>query len=133
MDTTLNYKPVYIEMTDDSPHIFLDAENSVFKIEGPSYPEDAHDVYKVVLEWISKVNDPLKSKLNCDFNFKILSSASHKMIYEILIGLESLHKKSNNVVINWYYQEFDEDMYETGEDYADTIDIPFKLFPLESL
>ena len=131
MDTTFNYKPVDIEMTDESPHIFLDAENSIFKIEGPSYPEDSYDVYSVVIDWIRKLDGNLKSKLNCDFNFKVLSSASHKMIYEIFIGLENLHKKSNNVVVNWYYLKFDEDMFEIGEDFSDTVDVPFKFFPLD--
>ena len=131
MDTTSNYKPVNIEITEDSPLIILDLENFLFKIEGPSYPEDAYAVYNAVIEWISKLDGSLKSKLYCVFNFKVLSSASHKMIYEILIGLESLHKKSNNVIINWNYLKFDEDMYEVGEDFSDIVDIPFKLIPLE--
>jgi len=131
MDMSFNYKPVSIEMTDDSPSIFLDAENLIFKIEGPSYPEDSYDVYNVVIDWIRKLNGNLNSELKCDFNFKVLSSASHKMIYEIFIGLENLHKMSNNVVVNWYYLKFDEDMFEIGEDFADAVDLPFKFFLLD--
>ncbi len=133
MNVTLDNKSVHIEMTDDSPRIVLDTNEGIFKIEGPSYPEDAYELYKYVIQWIDD-NQDLKTALNFDFNFnfKVLSSASHKMIYEILLKLEDLHRKTNNVIINWYYLNFDEDMHEVGEDFADTIDIPFKFFPLES-
>ncbi|RLD81177.1 MAG: hypothetical protein DRJ10_06485 [Bacteroidetes bacterium] len=131
METTINYKPVHIEMTDDSPQITLDADKFVFKIEGASYPENSYDVYNVVLDWIRKLDGDVKSKLNCDFNFSVLSSASHKMIYEIITLLDGLHKKSNNVTVNWHYQTSDEDLFEIGEDFSDIVDVPFKFYSLE--
>lgn len=132
MDSTLNYEAVHIEMTEDTPLIILNMDENILKIEGPSYPEDAYGLYERVIEWVTKLKKHTISELNCNFNFKVLSSASHKMIYEILIELESLHKISNSVTINWYFLNFDEDMHETGEDFAETIDLPFKFFPLES-
>ena len=132
MSDIIDYKAIKIEMTDDSPKVILDEGGSIFKIEGSSYPEDAFEFYKQVINWVSKIKINKKTILNCDFNFNILSSASHKMIYAILLELENLNKKSKNVIINWYYLNFDEDMYEVGEGFSDNINIPFKFFPIQT-
>ena len=41
--------------------------------------------------------------------------------------LEAIHKTGKEVVINWYYEEDDEDMLEAGEDYQAIIKVPFKM------
>ncbi len=47
--------------------------------------------------------------------------------------LETVYKKNGEkgVVINWYYEEDDEDMLEAGEDYQSILKIPFKMIELE--
>jgi hypothetical protein len=45
--------------------------------------------------------------------------------------LESIHKGGKEVVINWYYEEDDEDMLEAGEDYQAIIKVPFKMIEIE--
>jgi len=119
-------KFVNINMRIDAPKILLDADNSVFLIEGPSYPEDPFELYGIVIEWINH-NRHITKLLNCEFKFKVLNSASRKMIVEILFLLEKIAKKNNNIVVKWYYDEYDEDMKEAGEDLSDTIEIPFEL------
>ena len=47
---------------------------------------------------------------------------------DVFKKLESIHKGgSSEVVINWHYEEDDEDMLEAGEDYQAIINIPFKM------
>ena len=48
-------------------------------------------------------------------------SQSHKVI----------EKSGKDVTVNWYYEEFDEDMREVGEDYSDVINLPFLYFEIE--
>jgi hypothetical protein len=40
---------------------------------------------------------------------------------------------SNKVVINWYYEQDDEDMLEAGEDYEAIINVPFKMIEVEEM
>ena len=47
--------------------------------------------------------------------------------------IERIHKAGNNVVINWYYEEDDEDMLEAGEDYEDIIKLPFNMVECEDI
>ena len=121
---------VEIKQTEDSPKIFLDEDNSSFLIEGPSFPEDAFVVYTPVLNWIKKVTSKFDNELKCEFKFKVVSSASHKMLYEILTELEKMYNKVTNIRIHWYYEELDEDMQEIGEDFSETLNIPFEFFKL---
>jgi hypothetical protein len=41
-----------------------------------------------------------------------------------------LKKNKADVVINWYYEEDDEDMLEAGEDYESIIKVPFKMIQI---
>jgi len=123
-------RPLNIEETIDSPKILLDAENSTFLIDGPSYPEDAYDVYDNVLDWVKQKDYPLNGELICHFKFKVLSSASRKMVYEILLELEKIHLANGGILIHWHFEKFDEDMLEVGEDFSEIVNIPFKLLPI---
>ncbi|MBO7596417.1 MAG: SiaC family regulatory phosphoprotein [Bacteroidales bacterium] len=47
--------------------------------------------------------------------------------------MENLHNKSvAEVVINWYYEEDDEDMLEAGEDYQSILKLPFKMVEIST-
>lgn len=119
-----------IEAADDIPEINLDAQNLVFRISGTSTPENAVEFYAPVIDWIEENKTNLKDKLLCEFNFKYLSSSSHKMIYEILSRLEEIIQKGNEVEVIWKYKEIDEDMFEVGQDFDSLLKIPFKFIIL---
>ena len=121
-------KIIHIEETEDSPEIILDAENFLLKISGPSFPEDAYETYQPIMRWLTAVKESIV-KLTCEFDFTILSSASNKLLFEVLLKLEDLYQNGKDVVIFWYHDDFDEDMQEEGESFAQTVHIPFKFMP----
>ena len=56
------------------------------------------------------------------------NTSSSKCILDVFKKLENLHNKSvAEVIINWYYEEDDEDMLEAGEDYQSILKLPFKM------
>ncbi len=117
---------VIVEATDDAPRIILDGKNYVVDITGPSYPEDAYQTYYIVLDWLEKLKINKTKQFSCNFNFTILSSASHKMVFEILIILEKIKIATNiNISVFWKTDELDEDMQEIGEDFQDSLDLNF--------
>jgi hypothetical protein len=120
---------VILEKSIDSPKIVLDEENSVFLIEGSSYMADAYKAYKVVLDWINEHFIQCKNQLICEFKFNMLSSASRKMIYEILSAINQNSTGNKDIQIHWYYANYDDDMKEIGEVYAEQIELPFSFFP----
>jgi hypothetical protein len=116
---------IVIDETEDSPEIILDMENGLLKISGPSFPEDAYETFQPVLRWIDAVSSTLM-KLTCEFEFSILSSASNKLLFEILLKLEDMYQNNKDVIIFWYHDDFDEDMQEEGESFAQAVHVPFK-------
>jgi hypothetical protein len=123
--------PIHIEMSKDSPKINLDEQNSIFLIEGSSYMPDAYKTYKVVMDWIDENLSQIKNLLICEFKFNMLSSASRKMVYEILSALNQGCSARNNVLVHWYYADYDEDMKDIGEIYEGQLNLPFSYFPVQ--
>jgi hypothetical protein len=43
-----------------------------------------------------------------------------------------VESSGNEAVVNWFYEEDDEDMLEAGEDYDEIIELPFRLIATEA-
>ena len=48
-----------------------------------------------------------------------------KRILFIFYKLNELIKKNRSVVVNWYYVEDEDEMFEVGQDFAFMVNIPF--------
>jgi hypothetical protein len=103
-----------IEATRKTPGIFFDVSNGIFEISGRSIPENSYEFYKPVVDWLNDyISAPLgKTVLKVSLDY--FNTSSSKVIY----------KANNEVLIEWYYEEDDEDMQESGEDYASIIKVP---------
>jgi hypothetical protein len=66
-----------------------------------------------------------------NIQLEYFNTSSSKCILDVFKKLEKINTNSNKVVINWYYEEDDEDMLEAGEDYEAIINIPFKMIEVE--
>jgi len=116
----------FIEEGEDSPGILMDLDKKQIIIEGPSFPEDAVEVYRPILKWLGD-NETAIDSLECLFDYTILSSASNKMVFEILVRLEDLFLKKKNIVVKWYYSSFDEDMLDEGKGFKENLKVPFEI------
>ena len=120
---------VYKNGSSDTPKIVLDADKSIFLMEGPFYPENPFEIFDCVTTWLNSNEEVINKGLICNFKFKVLSSISKKLVYEILQGLEKANENIGKIVIHWQYEEYDEDILEVGEVFSDMVKIPFKIFP----
>ncbi|HBH49815.1 MAG TPA: nuclear pore complex subunit [Bacteroidales bacterium] len=118
--------PLIIEGKDDTPEIKFDKENAIFEISGRSLPEDVVSFYTPVYNWLQEYlkapNDETSVKMKIDY----FNSASHKAINEILELFAELEKIGKKVTIYWHYLVDDEDMYESGMDFADLTHLNFE-------
>lgn len=117
---------IIYEGSEDCPAILMDLDNKRLVIEGASFPEDAVEVYRPVIKWLSE-NETKLDMLECVFDYSILSSASNKMVFELFVKLESFHLKGKEISVKWYYASYDEDMYDEGKGFKDTLKINFQL------
>lgn len=116
---------------DDTPNVILDSEKNEFIISGKSLPEDTGSFFKPILQWLNQyAQNPAPQT---DFNFKLIyfNTATSKSIVDLLIVLENIHKSGNNVLVKWHYPDDDEDIQDSGEEFANIIEIPFEHIPYE--
>lgn len=119
-------KPLKIEGKQDIPFVELDDQKGKFEISGRSFPEDAVEFYKPVMDWISLYSEGVEGRTVFDFKMDYISTASSKAILDVMFLLESLSKKGKEVVIRWFYFADDEDMEESGLEYEEIVNVKFE-------
>lgn len=108
-------KPLYIDPTEKTPLILLDAETGKFELIGVSIPHDGKEFYQSTLDWLrSYVIKPLP-ETEFTFNLDYFNISSSKMVLFILYKLKEIQDKGLNVKVKWFYN--DEDLFEAGQDY----------------
>lgn len=119
-----------IEGTNKTPQVKLDPETGVIEIKGRSIPENSIEFYRPIVEWLDEYAKKPNNKTTVNVQLEYFNTSSSKCILDIFKKLESLKKNRSEVVINWYYEEDDEDMLESGEDYESIIRVPFKMIEI---
>lgn len=122
---------IQIEGTPKTPVVNFDYEKGLIEIKGRSIPENSIEFYKQMVDWLeSYAVKPQKSTV-VNIQLEYFNTSSSKCILDVFKKLEAIYKQDNDVVINWYYEEDDEDMLEAGEDYQSIIRVPFKMIEIE--
>jgi hypothetical protein len=120
-----------IEGTPKTPTVNLDPNSGKVEIKGRSIPENSIEFYKPIVDWLDSYAASPKSLTEVNIQLEYFNTSSSKCILDVFKKLEGIHKAGNDVVINWFYEEDDEDMLEAGEDYQSIIKIPFKMVETE--
>lgn len=118
------------EGTNDLPSITLDKRTRTFEIAGTSFPEDARQFYKPVIQWIDDYMENPAEELDLVFKLTYYNTSSSKIIHSIFEKFEYLYDQGYTIRIKWHYEIDDEDMYEAGLGYKDRISIPFELIEM---
>jgi hypothetical protein len=123
-------KPLTIDGSPKTPYINFDVEKGMLEVKGRSIPENSIEFYKPLIDWLDEyASSPLKlTTVNVQLEY--FNTSSSKCILDVFKKLEVIHSAKNEVVINWYYEEDDEDMLEAGEDYESIIRVPFKMIEI---
>lgn len=126
----MELEPINIEGTPKTPSVKFDAEQGVIEIKGRSIPENSIEFYKPLVDWLEKyaINPLDKTYVNVQLEY--FNTSSSKCILDVFKKLEVIHKTNKEVIVNWYYEEDDEDMLEAGEDYESIIRVPFKMIEI---
>ncbi len=115
-----------IEATLDTPKVFLDPNSPRFEISGKSFPADVTYFYQPVMSWIERYSKTPNVKTVFDVKLDYFNTASSKVLLDILYKLEEIHGSGKPVTVRWYYPDDDEDMEETGIEFARILKLPFE-------
>ncbi len=119
-----------IEGSPKTPNVTMNPETGMIEIKGRSIPENSIEFYKPVVDWLDEYAKSPASKTLVNVQLEYFNTSSSKCILDVFKKLEVIKKNGNDIVINWYYEEDDEDMLEAGEDYESIIKVPFKMIQI---
>lgn len=107
---------IYRDPSSSLPLIDFMPEGNL-KIEGRSIPEDASSIFNPLIEFAKALEAP---NVILDINLEYFNTSTSKKLMELFKNLES-NNKIKNILINWYFEEGDEDSVETAEIYEECL------------
>lgn len=120
-----------IQGTRQTPEVEFDGTSGLLKIGGRSIPENSFDFYDPVLKWLDEYISSPNETTTLEVMLEYFNTSSSKYILEIFKRFKNLASSGADVKIKWYYDEDDEEMMETGEDYEDVTGLNFELIAVE--
>lgn len=121
---------IQIEGTPKTPTVSFSSGEGSLVIKGRSIPENSIEFYKPLIDWIEGYSKSPNGSTTVNIQLEYFNTSSSKCILDLFKKLEAI---TDGIVINWYYEEDDEDMLEAGEDYDAIIGIPFKMIEIEEI
>ena len=118
---------IFIEKTPKTPKVDFNSQTGFLHLEGISIPEDTVDFYRTLIYWLNEYGlNPLpETTLILKLEYFNTSSSV------VLLDMFKILSKIDGSKIDWYYESDDVEMEEVGKDYANMIDIPFKLIAVD--
>jgi len=113
--------------TNFTPKIVLNI-NGNLNMSGISIPENVLSFYKQIFDWFDNFILSKPTKIIFEFDVEYLNSASSRVIITILKKLK-VYCFQNTVPINIIWNYEDEDVLETGQEFAEVSELPFDYIP----
>ncbi len=119
MENILKIKP-----TRDTPAVYFDPNKGIFKMFGRSLPENSLKFWTPILRQVE--NGIITRHLDVRIKMEYYNTSSSKCVFDLFRVFKAIEDKGIALMIRWYYDEYDEDMLEAGEDYKNLLNLPIK-------
>ncbi|MCP4460982.1 MAG: DUF1987 domain-containing protein [Cytophagales bacterium] len=120
-----------IESTQITPFVQLDAKAGILEFKGRSSSSASLEFYYPILSNIDKTFVTGTKTFTANFAFEYFNTSSSKCLFDILKRLAQFKSQGMDVRVNWYYEECDDNMKETGEDYEDVLGMSFNYIAIK--
>ncbi|MDA3955016.1 MAG: DUF1987 domain-containing protein [Bacteroidales bacterium] len=126
-------EPLIIGATDESPGVNFDKDLGKFLMFGKSFPEEARRFFDPVFIWLEEYAKNPNEETIFEFRLEYFNSATATMLLDIIYTLERIvNDEGKKVKIIWNYIEIDDDMLDSGKEYAEIVNIPFEYKIIET-
>ncbi|MFN0031555.1 MAG: DUF1987 domain-containing protein [Flavobacteriales bacterium] len=122
----MSSETLYIPGSEETPEVKLSLHDPNLVIAGRSFPENAHEFYQPVIDWVTRHGSRLQQPTVIEFRFDYFNSSSGRFIFEMLSQLEKLPKKALLNVV-WTVEKGDELMLEKGLELKSLLDLQFEV------
>jgi len=124
---------LHLEGSAKTPSIHFDATTGKLELKGRSIPENSVEFYKPLNDWIDSYGKDPIGETSVDVKLEYFNTSSSKCILDLFKKLEAISGSKTKVVVNWFFEEDDEDMEEAGQDYQAIISLPFNIIEVEEI
>lgn len=118
---TLKYKA-----TADTPEVLFDISGNKFQLTGRSLPENTHDFYKPLIDWMNEYSSNPNPSTELEINLDYFNSSSIKQLLLIFMVLEKMQKNGNVVKVVWFYTEDDDLNKIKGKEFQSMLNLSFE-------
>ena len=123
-------KTLKLEATEDTPMIDFDAATGKFQIAGRALPENAHEFFKPLEDWVVEYAENPQETTIVEMRIDYFNSAATRYIFNLLMSFEDIVDAGKDVKVVWYYKE-DDDMIEAkGEEFESMLELSFEMKPI---
>ncbi len=107
--------------------VCFNAEKGTLDISGTSYPDNAIEFFKPLLDWVKQYTENMDSALLIQFKVNYYNTSSSKYLFKMLEMVENYFTKGHEVEIIWHYYEGEEDMLDTWKELIEELDLPYRI------
>ena len=115
-----------ITATYKTPAINFNPDMGLFEIKGVSTPNNPFEFYNPIVNWLDNYSGNPNDLTTVNIYITYFDTSSSKWILHILKIFEKINGEKK-VIMNWYYEEDDEIMMESGEVYQSILNMPMYL------
>ncbi len=113
------------------PKISFEAETGKCEISGESFMEDSRIFYNEIFDWLKEFNKENSSKtLEVEIRLIYFNTSSTKMLFEMLKLLEDFKNSGQEIIINWYYDEAEIELFSDIMDLCYDLEIEINVLPI---
>jgi hypothetical protein len=123
-----------IEGTKKTPYINFDSDSGVLSIMGRSVPEDTYEFFQPIMKWVETYGLNPGSDTIVRVQLDYFNTSSSKFLLELLKKIKIIQSNNTgkNVKIEWYYEDGDDEMKESGHDYMELLNVQFEFICISS-
>lgn len=115
----------FIRSSRVTPSVYFNPKKGILDMRGKSSPENPLAFYNYVLNSLDSYVNQGEAQMITNLAFEYFNTSSSKCLYIFMKKLSKINEAGKKVVINWYFEEGDEDMKEAGEDLESMFEMSF--------
>lgn len=108
----------FIRSSRVTPSVYFNPKKELLDLRGKSSPENPLNFYGSLLLNMDKYMQAHNGNITVNLAFEYFNTSSSKCIFNLLRKLDSISQLGKRVIVNWYYENDDDDMLEAGEDFS---------------
>lgn len=124
--------PLVLMGSDSLPNVSFHPTEGKLSISGRCIPENALEFFEPLLSWVNNCTGTYPESVTLDICLEYLNSSSVSSVASIVRKLDAMRDSGSSVIINWYHEEDDEDMMDSGMDIKETFNVQLNLVPMPS-